>query len=587
VSATGEDELLDALDEASAAQLVRPVEGSDAFAFTHDKIREVLYEEMNPIRRRRLHQRIGESLERILAAPPSSGAKGRATEDVRVQDLAHHFTQAGDYERSLKYLRLAAGNARRVFAHDEALKFLEQARESAEALQRDEDIAAVDEQTGDVHEARGSIPLAIECYERALARSHAPSARAALKAKVGNAYVPTGDPRGLAMLNEAVAELDPTTQTNALAHAIALIGRYHHYRTEERKAVEYLERALELALPEDDVATLTDIYSYLAGAHQHLIQYDESNRYARLCIALGERRKYPAAVAIGNEFLSENAMGRGFWDEAIVFAQRNKEAGRTIGSMARIAWGGFGLTAALFGKGLLVEARAEALATLQLAEQIGENRLATWVDPALAMINVDLGDDDAAAKHGARGWERARALDQVALTGWALIALWYEALQKDDVAAALEWQAQYLTLVTGTENRVVKLVGLARASEVSVASGRHDEAERIATDALAIAELGGAPHYRALARSVLGRVALARGDLDAAARAQDDAIATLATTGSGLELARVRTHRAVVHLAAGERDAARAEVTRARQAFAELGAVHDVARADALLADLA
>ena len=37
--------------------------GDDGFAFTHDKIREVLNEEANPIRRRRLHQRIGEALE--------------------------------------------------------------------------------------------------------------------------------------------------------------------------------------------------------------------------------------------------------------------------------------------------------------------------------------------------------------------------------------------------------------------------------------------------------------------------------------------------------------------------------------------
>ena len=202
------------------------------------------------------------------------------------------------------------------------------------------------------------------------------------------------------------------------------------------------------------------------------------------------------------------------------------------------------------------------------------------------MIAADLGDDDAAAIHNERGWERARALDQVALTGWSLIALWYEALQKGDVPKALEWQAQYLALVAGTENRVVKLVGLARAAEVSVAAGRHEEAERVANDAIAMAELGKAPHHHAMARSALGRVALARGDLDAAARAQDEAIATLATTGSGLELARVRMHRAAVHLEAGERDAARVEVTRAREAFVELGAVRDAARAEALLAKL-
>ena len=59
-----EDVLLDALDEATGAQLIAPISG-ESFSFTHDKIREVLYEELNPIRRRRLHRHVAEGIERI------------------------------------------------------------------------------------------------------------------------------------------------------------------------------------------------------------------------------------------------------------------------------------------------------------------------------------------------------------------------------------------------------------------------------------------------------------------------------------------------------------------------------------------
>src|SRR4030095_6554988 len=83
----GEDALLDALDEASAAQLLAAGR-EDAFAFTHDKIREVLYEEMNPIRRRRLHLRTAEGLERH---------RGRAP--VAVEKLAHPYIEAGETQR--------------------------------------------------------------------------------------------------------------------------------------------------------------------------------------------------------------------------------------------------------------------------------------------------------------------------------------------------------------------------------------------------------------------------------------------------------------------------------------------------------
>lgn len=106
VSPTSADRLLDALDEANAAQLLR-VDREDTFAFTHDKIREVLYEELNPIRRRRLHQHIGEKLEELYRADPQ-GAVG-------AQDLAYHFAESGDLARALTYSREAGENAAKTF----------------------------------------------------------------------------------------------------------------------------------------------------------------------------------------------------------------------------------------------------------------------------------------------------------------------------------------------------------------------------------------------------------------------------------------------------------------------------------------
>ncbi len=513
------DALLDALDEATAAQLVRANGGDattssgghDKFAFTHDKIREVLYEELNPIRQRRLHQRIGEALERLHGASAELDATPTARLDDRVQDLAHHFTQAGDLARALAYSRRAADNAERVFAHDEALKFLEQARESAEALKRADDLAAIDEQIGDIHEMRGVIRDAVDSYERALTAATTREARAALKAKVGNAYVPLGDPRGLARLEESLAELDPATQTNALALATALVGRYYHYRTEHTKAIEFLERARQLAEPLDDPATLSNIYTFLAGAHQHLMQYDESDRWARASIAIGERKQFPSAIASGNEFLAENAAGRGLWNEALAFAALDAQEGHKTGSLARVAWSEFCRVQALHGMGELAEAYAAALQALAVCERIGEGRLATWIEPLAAQIAADLGDDAAARGHAERGWARAEALNQLVLSAWALNGLGRAAMLRDDIGAALEWYERYVALVRDTENAIAWNLIVARAAETYLHVGRIDEAARLAERAVTFAEFGNAPHYRALARRVQGQVLLARG----------------------------------------------------------------------------
>src|SRR5207249_1950745 len=138
-----EDALLNALDEASSAQLIRADKG-DSFAFTHDKIRETLYEELNPIRRRRLHQRTGEALERLYTGKT----------DEHAPALAYHFVQSGDWRRGLPYSIQAAQNAERVYAHDEALGFYAQAQECAEALHLPEQQAAIEEAVAAVFTVR-------------------------------------------------------------------------------------------------------------------------------------------------------------------------------------------------------------------------------------------------------------------------------------------------------------------------------------------------------------------------------------------------------------------------------------------------
>src|SRR5262249_12245378 len=115
-----EDVTLDALDEAVGAQLVTADVG-DSFAFTHDKIREGLYEELNPVRRRRLHRLAAESLERRRSV---SGASQHPAEK-----LVYHYIQAGDYEHGLVYAKQAAAEAERVFAFDEAIAAYGQARD--------------------------------------------------------------------------------------------------------------------------------------------------------------------------------------------------------------------------------------------------------------------------------------------------------------------------------------------------------------------------------------------------------------------------------------------------------------------------
>jgi tetratricopeptide (TPR) repeat protein len=110
-----EDELLQALEEAVAERLIETMPDSQDFRFGHALIRETLYDEILGVRRARLHQRIGELLERR-----------HGDEDAGVwPQLAYHFSESGGgaaAAKALEYARRAGEQADRLLAFEESTR---------------------------------------------------------------------------------------------------------------------------------------------------------------------------------------------------------------------------------------------------------------------------------------------------------------------------------------------------------------------------------------------------------------------------------------------------------------------------------
>jgi len=560
VSDAGEDPLLDALDEAASAQLVR-AESGERFAFTHDKIREVLHDELNPIRRRRLHLRVAQRLEELHA--PSI--------ERHVDDLAFHFAEAGELRKALDYLRRAAEAATRVYAHDEALAFLERARECAEGLEDTAALGEVHERIGEVHTVRGVHGEAARHFGHAVELETDPARRAARMARQGAAYAGASDPRGVPVLEEALRTLDPATQGRERAIALAMIGRFHHYQLRHHESLRNLREAQAIAEALGDPPTLETVYGYLAGSLQHLARYLESNEVAHASIALGERAGLPGAAATGHEFLAENFAGLGQWEDAVRHARLDAEIATRVGSRDRLCWAAFGESIALADLGPMSAAVEAGERCIAIAESIGERRCATLAVYGLGRGLVHMGrlDEARAVIERAAGW--AEELGQpfirlVTLHGRAHL------LQADGRPA--EALAQLLPAIEkfrSSENRVWRLVSGRLAAELLLENGRLDEAEAYIGLAREVATENRAEARIATLDRLAAGLAAARGDLDGALRTLDAAIPVLDRTKSRIELGRAL--RARGGLRAGARDAAgaREDFGAARETFAEAG----------------
>jgi predicted ATPase len=118
---TSEDALLDQLDAAAEAALVREQPNEPGrYSFTHALIQRTLYEGLGATRRARAHHRIGEALEDLCDDRPGA----------RVGELARHWFSATvnkDLTKALDYSRMAADSALADLAAGDALRYYSQA----------------------------------------------------------------------------------------------------------------------------------------------------------------------------------------------------------------------------------------------------------------------------------------------------------------------------------------------------------------------------------------------------------------------------------------------------------------------------
>lgn len=136
------------------------------YHFIHGLYPHAIAERVPAGRRLRLHQRVGEWIERTYGA----GHRALASR------LAWHFEEARDDQRAIRYLILAAENAAARFAYGDAIRVLEHARSLVPRLAagaREQQEIELLQRMGDAHFGRGAMVESAAAFEAAAARAAA------------------------------------------------------------------------------------------------------------------------------------------------------------------------------------------------------------------------------------------------------------------------------------------------------------------------------------------------------------------------------------------------------------------------------
>jgi len=256
------------------------------YTFKHALTHEVAYGSLLQERRRTLHARIVETIERLFA--------DRLVEHV--ERLAHHALRGELWGKAVTYFRQAGAKAASRSAYREAATCFEQA------------LIAL----GRLPETRETIECDID-----------------LRCELRNVLFPLGDhQRIFAHLSAAEALASARNDQPRLARILSYLSTHFAALAQHVRAMEVSERALSFAMARGDVAQENEARWRLALVHHVLGDFSKAIDLGRKVVAhdlLGARSGYVFTSVISRFWLGWSLAERGEFAEAIRLAE---EAGR-------------------------------------------------------------------------------------------------------------------------------------------------------------------------------------------------------------------------------------------------------------------
>ena len=138
VTDLGHEEVLDVLEAASGAALVREVlDPPGRYSFSHALTQHTLYQGLPAVRRTWAHRRVAEAIEATIGQTPGS----------RVGELAHHWLSASQPANAIKaidYARQAGAAALAALAPDDAVRHFSRALRLAQMVPQDDPVVGCD-----------------------------------------------------------------------------------------------------------------------------------------------------------------------------------------------------------------------------------------------------------------------------------------------------------------------------------------------------------------------------------------------------------------------------------------------------------
>src|SRR5262245_38089159 len=320
----------------------------ERFDFTHDRLREVAYGRLLPMRRKLLHANVVAALEDVYAGSDTIETTRRNRLNEHIEQLAHHALRGDLREKAVSYLRQAgvkaatqSANRQAVLWFDQALSALDELPESRASLEQAFDIRvgqwAALAQLGDVRRMRERLPEAEAIAEKLddeRRRGSVWRLATSLNVMLGEMDEAVASGTRALAIAERLNDLDLRRRTTRLLEL-----QYYH-RGEYERVVDLATANIGLSQPEamygQVLTSVWDRFWLVLGLAQ-LGRFAEAMEPAEEAIAIAESTHHQDTIGVAHYAAGLLHLHKD-WDKAHVLLERSATALRAAGDVPNLTY---------------------------------------------------------------------------------------------------------------------------------------------------------------------------------------------------------------------------------------------------------
>jgi class 3 adenylate cyclase/tetratricopeptide (TPR) repeat protein len=362
------------------------------FRFRHALVRDAAYEGLPFRRRRALHARVAETIERL----------GRESGEEQTELLSLHFFHAHRFREAWHYSRVAADHARAAYAHAEAAMLYERALQAARHVRSTLplEVAKVAEALGDMRLRLGELERAAAAYRTSRGRVDGDAVRgASLLLKEGLIRWRLGRyPQSLRWIKRGMSALEGLEDDEAVATRARLAAWYAVVRQKQGRASEaitWCSRAIDEAERSGARDAFAHAYYILDWAYVALGQ-PERAVYSGDALAIYEELGDLERQAGVLNNLGVWAYFAGRWEESLDFYDRARRAWERIGDLWSASFATSNVAEILSDQGHLDEAEPLLRDALRIWRASGADSFIASATRELAKLEARRGRFDEA-----------------------------------------------------------------------------------------------------------------------------------------------------------------------------------------------